>query len=98
MEMEATGEGGIEGRPREREESMAVVAMVAGGRRRRGKMGRPIRACAPMRKCAAPPRGRPGRSTGLPEKKRVTMLEGGRCIGGGQPLRSAIRFKSAFSW
>jgi hypothetical protein len=32
------------------------------------------------------------------KKKRVMMFEGGRCIGGGQPLRSAIRFKFAFSW
>jgi hypothetical protein len=44
-----------------------VVAAAAGGRRRRGKMGRPIRTRTPTRRCVAPPRGRPGRSTGLPD-------------------------------
>jgi hypothetical protein len=35
MEIEATGERGIEGWLREREESVVVVAMAAGGRRRK---------------------------------------------------------------
>jgi hypothetical protein len=45
-----------------------------GGRRRRGKMGRPIRTRTPTRRCAALPRGRPGRSTGLPGRQALRVF------------------------
>jgi hypothetical protein len=45
-----------------------------GGRRRRGKMGRPIRTRTPTRRCAVLPRGRPDRSIGLPPPAGTSLL------------------------